>query len=53
MVGLYPVVTQPVYLVLLPMFSELKLKVGFNEALLNITAENLSEENVYHSMFKA
>lgn len=47
MVGLYPVVTQPVYLVLAPMFSDLLLRVGLEGKFLHITALGLSDENFY------
>lgn len=45
--GLYPVVTQPVYLLLSPWFSDLRLSVGDGNATLHITAEGLSDESYY------
>jgi predicted alpha-1,2-mannosidase len=39
MIGLYPVVTQPVYLILAPWFSDLTMKAG--NGTLHITAKNL------------
>ena len=39
---MYPVVTQPVYLLLSPMFSDIKLSVG-NGKTLHITAQGLSD----------
>lgn len=47
MVGLYPAVTQPVYLILAPMFLHLSLKVGLEGKFLNITALGLSDGNIY------
>ena len=44
MIGLYPVVTQPVYLVLRPWFDDISVKIG-EEGWLRITAEGLDEES--------
>jgi putative alpha-1,2-mannosidase len=52
MVGFYPVATQPIYLILAPMFSNLELKVGLEKKTLKITAEGLSEENMYVQSLK-
>lgn len=52
MVGLYPVATQPVYLILSPMFSNYEMKVGLNNDILKVTAEGLSEENIYVQSLK-
>jgi putative alpha-1,2-mannosidase len=40
MLGLYPVVTQPVYLILAPWFEDLKMNIGENKSI-RITAKNL------------
>jgi predicted alpha-1,2-mannosidase len=40
MLGLYPVVTQPVYLILAPWFSDITMKINEKQTL-NIKAENL------------
>ena len=42
LIGLYPVVTQPVYLVLRPWFSELTMSVGEGKTV-RVTAEGLDE----------
>lgn len=52
MIGFYPVATQPIYLILAPMFSNLELKVGLEKKTLKITAEGLSEENMYVQSLK-
>ncbi|KAM5475467.1 hypothetical protein MauCBS54593_001156 [Microsporum audouinii] len=44
--GLYPVVTQPVYLLSSPWFSNVSVSVGDNSRLI-ITAENLSEKSYF------
>lgn len=46
MLGLYPVVTQPIYLLLSPWFSDMSLSVG-NNATLRITAQGLSDTSYY------
>lgn len=46
MLGLYPVVTQPVYLLLSPWFSDVTLSVGGN-ATLRITAQGLGDQSYY------
>ena len=45
--GLYPVVTQPIYLLLSPWFTDLRLTVGDDSATLRITAEGMGEESFY------
>ena len=53
MLGLYPIVTQPVYLILAPMFSNYQMKVGLDgNKTLNVTAENLSDESIYVQSLK-
>lgn len=46
MLGLYPVVTQPVYLIASPWFSDLNMTVNGNRTL-RITAEGLGEDSFY------
>ncbi|TKA61306.1 hypothetical protein B0A49_09728 [Cryomyces minteri] len=46
MLGLYPVVTQPVYLLLSPFFSDITLSVAGNSTL-RITAQGLGDESYY------
>ncbi|KAK4991050.1 hypothetical protein LTR50_002130 [Elasticomyces elasticus] len=46
LLGLYPVVTQPVYLLLSPWFADVTVKVGGNGSL-RITAEGLGDESFY------
>lgn len=46
MLGLYPVVTQPIYLILAPCFSAYKVKLGDNGGVLRVTAEG-SESGPY------
>jgi putative alpha-1,2-mannosidase len=46
MLGLYPVVTQPVYLLLSPWFSDMTLGVGGDKTL-RITAQHLSETSYF------
>lgn len=43
LIGLYPVVTQPVYLILSPWFSDFNLSVG-NGKFMHITAQGLNEQ---------
>ncbi|KAK1513659.1 glycosyl hydrolase [Colletotrichum abscissum] len=43
MLGLYPVVTQPVYLVLSPRFEEITIRLGSDGGLLRITATGLEQ----------
>ncbi|KAI1798496.1 glycoside hydrolase family 92 protein [Daldinia bambusicola] len=43
MIGLYPVVTQPVYLILSPRFDNITINIGDSGALLSIKATGLSE----------
>lgn len=52
MIGLYPVATQPIYLILAPMFSSLEMKVGLENKSLNITARGLSKDNMYVQSLK-
>jgi predicted alpha-1,2-mannosidase len=42
MIGLYPVVTQPVYLILAPWFSDIELSLGGGKSI-RITAKNLDD----------
>lgn len=51
MLGLYPVVTQPIYLVGSPWFSDISMHVG-NEKYLKISADNLSDESYYVQSLK-
>ena len=46
MLGLYPVVTQPVYLLLSPWFNDISVSAGGNSTL-RITAQGLSETSYY------
>ncbi|KAL9056366.1 MAG: hypothetical protein Q9162_002957 [Coniocarpon cinnabarinum] len=46
LIGMYPVVTQPVYLLLSPWFSDITLTVG-NGKTLRVTADNLAEDSYY------
>ena len=46
LMGMYPVVTQPVYLLLSPWFDDITLDVGGGKSL-RITADGLSEESYY------
>jgi putative alpha-1,2-mannosidase len=46
MLGLYPVVTQPVYLIGSPWFSDLNMTVNGNRTL-RITASGLGEESFF------
>nr|XP_036576474.1 secreted glycosidase-like protein 6 [Colletotrichum truncatum]KAF6783230.1 secreted glycosidase-like protein 6 [Colletotrichum truncatum] len=43
MLGLYPVVTQPVYLVLAPRFEEISIRLGEAGGLLHVTASGLEK----------
>ncbi|KAJ3544751.1 hypothetical protein NM208_g2884 [Fusarium decemcellulare] len=43
MLGLYPVVTQPVYLILSPRFEDISVRLGENGGLLRITAKGLAD----------
>jgi putative alpha-1,2-mannosidase len=52
MIGLYPVVTQPIYLILAPMFSNYQMKVGLGGACLNVTAQGLGEDSYYVQSLK-
>jgi putative alpha-1,2-mannosidase len=53
MLGLYPVATQPIYLILAPMFSNYRMKVGLEDgAYLDVTAEGLSENSYYVQSLK-
>lgn len=46
MLGLYPVVTQPIYLLLSPWFDDITMSVGGNKTL-RITATNLSDTKYF------
>lgn len=46
MIGLYPVVTQPIYLISSPWFPDLNMTVNGNRTL-RITAEGLGQESYY------
>jgi putative alpha-1,2-mannosidase len=46
MLGLYPVVPQPIYLTGSPWFSNISMHVGHGK-FLNISARNLSDESYY------
>jgi putative alpha-1,2-mannosidase len=46
MLGLYPVVTQPIYLLGSPWFKDINITVNHNETL-RITAEGLGEDSIY------
>ena len=52
MVGLYPIVTQPIYLILAPMFSSYEMKVGLESKVLKVTAHGLSEDSIYVQSLK-
>ena len=47
MLGLYPVVTQPVYLIGSPWFSEVNMTINGDKTL-NIKANNLDNQNSYY-----
>jgi putative alpha-1,2-mannosidase len=51
MVGLYPIVTQPVYLILAPWFPNVTMNIGGGKKI-QITATNLSEESYYIQSLK-
>lgn len=46
MLGLYPVVTQPIYLLLSPWFSDISMSIGGNSTL-RITAQGLNDTSYY------
>ncbi|KAI9168100.1 glycosyl hydrolase [Paramyrothecium foliicola] len=50
MIGLYPVVTQPVYLILSPRFSNTSIRLGESGSTLRITAEGLEEGHYVQSL---
>lgn len=50
MLGLYPVVTQPVYLILSPWFSDITVNIG--DKPLHITAKGLSDNSFYVQSLK-
>lgn len=50
MLGLYPVVTQPIYLILAPWFSDITMTIGNKP--LRITAEGLSDNSFYVQSLK-
>ncbi|KAH7013733.1 glycosyl hydrolase [Ilyonectria destructans] len=43
MLGLYPVVTQPVYLILAPQFEDISIRLGEDGGVLRITVQGLSD----------
>lgn len=47
MLGLWPVVTQPVYLLESPWFSDINMTINGNQTL-RITANNLDNQNSYY-----
>ena len=47
MLGLYPVVTQPVYLLLSPWFADMTLALPAANATLRITADGLSDASFF------
>ena len=51
MLGFYPVVTQPVYLILAPWFPEITMDLGGGKKL-HITAEGLSNDSYYVQSLK-
>ena len=51
MLGLYPVVTQPVYLILRPWFEDISISVGERKTL-RITATGLDDERYYVQSLK-
>ncbi|KAH6665156.1 glycosyl hydrolase [Halenospora varia] len=52
MIGLYPVVTQPVYLIGSPWFTDISMSVGTEGKRLNITAQGLSDSSYYVQSLK-
>ena len=52
MLGLYPVATQPVYLILAPMFGNYEMKVGLEGKVLKVTAKGLGEDSFYVQSLK-
>lgn len=52
MVGLYPVVTQPIYLILAPMFTNIEMKVGVEGKLLKISVHHQSDNAMYVQSLK-
>ena len=52
MLGLYPVVSQPVYLILSPWFADISFPVGENGKTLRITADNLADDSFYVQSLK-
>jgi predicted alpha-1,2-mannosidase len=52
MMGLYPVATQPVYLILSPWFAEYEMKVGTQGETLKVTAHGLSDASYYVQSLK-
>ena len=47
MLGMYPVPTQTVYLILAPMFANYTMRVGLEGAVLYVTAEGLADDSIY------
>lgn len=47
MLGLYPVVTQPVYLLLSPWFNDISIQLPATSSVLRVTAEGLSDERFF------
>lgn len=52
MLGMYPVATQPVYLILAPMFEKYEMKVGLSGKVLRVTAKGLGEDSFYVQSLK-
>lgn len=52
MMGLYPVATQPVYLILSPWFEKYEMKVNGKGQTLKVTAKGLSDESYYVQSLK-
>lgn len=52
MMGLYPIATQPVYLILAPWFDEYEMAVGEGCKKLRVTAKGLSDESYYVQSLK-
>ncbi len=47
MLGFYPVVTQPIYLLLSPWFRDISIKLPATDSVLKITANGLSDESFF------
>jgi putative alpha-1,2-mannosidase len=51
MLGIYPIVTQPVYLLESPWFSDINMTINYNRTL-RITASNLDQASFYVQSIK-